>query len=161
AAATDRADDLPQRVDGPTTPADHGPEVVGVDPDLEPFPATGVDQTDPDVVGVVDDALHKVFKRWPQHGYSPLFSEAWASVPASAGASAVSSALTSSVLADSSFFPEDFLAFEADFFAVFFASASSAALAGSMPASFSAPEYSSDLSAFSSAVCSGAGAGRP
>src|SRR5699024_8489213 len=115
-----------------------------IDPDLKPFTTTGVDQTDPDVVGVVDDALHKVFKRWPQHGYSPLSSEALASSPgvsalASAGASVASSALTSSVLADSSFFSEDFLAFEADFLADFLASASSAALVGSMPASLSAP----------------------
>lgn len=106
AAATDGTDDLAQRIDGATAPSDDRPEVFRVDPDLEALTATGVDQTYSDIVGIVDNAFHKVFKRWPQHGHSPLSSEA-SSVLASA----------SSVLADSSAFSADFFDFDAVFLA--------------------------------------------
>ena len=82
--------------------ADHRAEVVRVDPDLEPLTAAGVDQTDTNIVRIVDDAFDKVFKRRSQHDYSPLVSEA---------SSAVAS--TSSVLADSSALAADFFDFGA------------------------------------------------
>src|SRR5690242_6657553 len=70
-AATDRRDHLAQGLGGPPATADHGAEVVGVHPDLEPLAAPTVDHAHPDLVRVLHDALDEVFEGRAQRAVSP------------------------------------------------------------------------------------------
>src|SRR5699024_12776633 len=86
-----RVDDGAQRVGGSSGPADHPPQVVGVDPNLEHVTAAQRAQPPLDVVGVVDDPPHEVIQRIDQH--HSLLSAASSAGASSAGASSAGSSV--------------------------------------------------------------------
>src|SRR5918911_227583 len=70
APPADRSDHLPQRLGGTTAPADHGAQVLRVYAHLQALPPARVDEPDPDVVRVVDDAFDEVLQRGPERPVS-------------------------------------------------------------------------------------------
>jgi hypothetical protein len=62
APPTDRCDHLAKSLGRTATAADHGAEVLRVDPNLETLAPATVDHPHPDLVRVLDDALDQVLE---------------------------------------------------------------------------------------------------